>query len=177
MGGNYVVCVCVCKTNGSVLSVALCDGNYFHRPPLLKWRAKRMNGRRRAKAPPPCFLNLGAPQARSGCLGSGETPSMETEHLPLTLERRRCEQTHTSVTNLHCAPFKCLQVILDFIYFGVTSERQGAPGEPGVRGVRHQDGPAGGREGRGGEGGEEGEEAAQKGHTGPQLSTSCARSA
>lgn len=171
------VCVCFCKTNGSVLSVALCDGNYFHRPPLLKWRAKRMNGRRRAKAPPPGFLNLGAPQARSGCLGSGETPSMETEHLPLTLERRRCEQTHTSVTNLHCAPFKCLQVILDSIYFGVTSERQGAPGEPGVRGVRHQDGPAGGREGRGGEGGEGGEEAAQKGHTGPQLSTSCARSA
>lgn len=71
MGGNYVACVCVCfcKTNGSVLSAALCDGNYFHRPPLLKWRAKRMNGRRRAKAPPPGFLNLGAPQARSGCLG------------------------------------------------------------------------------------------------------------
>lgn len=82
--------------------------------------------------------------------------------------------THTSVTDLHLGLPKSLQVILDFIHFGVTSERQAAPGEPGVRRVRHQGGPAGGRGGRGGEGGEE---AAQKRHTGPQLSTACARSA
>lgn len=31
---------------------------------------------------------------------------METQHLPMTLERRRCEQTHTSVTNLHYNPYK-----------------------------------------------------------------------
>lgn len=31
-----------------------------------------MNGRRRAKAPPPAFLKPGAPPARPGCLGSGD---------------------------------------------------------------------------------------------------------